>query len=204
MSDKESETEGLIKEAARKLFHEKGFAGTKTRDIAEAAQINLALLNYYFRSKKKLYDIIMMESIQHFFSDLVVVINNAETNFLEKLQELAIIYIDMLSQNPDIANFILNEVRQHPDQFTSKLGALEMAKNSVFLKQYTEAVKEGVIPPVHPAHFLMNFAGLVVFPFIVTPMVSVVTGLPRTDLIELIQERKRLVPLWIQSMLQVK
>jgi AcrR family transcriptional regulator len=52
-------TEAKIKAAARVVFHKKGFAATRTRDIAEEAGINLALLNYYFRSKEKLFDIIM-------------------------------------------------------------------------------------------------------------------------------------------------
>lgn len=30
-----------------------GYAATRTRDIAEEAGINLALLNYYFRNKEK-------------------------------------------------------------------------------------------------------------------------------------------------------
>lgn len=55
-------TEEKIKIAARKLFTRKGFAAVKTRDIAEEAGINLALLNYYFRSKEKLFKLIMEES----------------------------------------------------------------------------------------------------------------------------------------------
>ena len=46
-------TEEKIKEAAKKVFLKKGYAATRTRDIAEEAGINLALLNYYFRSKEK-------------------------------------------------------------------------------------------------------------------------------------------------------
>lgn len=47
-------TEEKIKQAATKVFMEKGFDGTTTRDIATEANINLALLNYYFRNKQKL------------------------------------------------------------------------------------------------------------------------------------------------------
>ena len=57
-------TEEKIKIAARSVFHKKGYAATRTRDIAEEAGINLALLNYYFRSKEKLIDIIMTETMQ--------------------------------------------------------------------------------------------------------------------------------------------
>ena len=45
MSGKDSSTEQKIKEAARKVFTMKGYAATRTRDIAEEAGINLALLN---------------------------------------------------------------------------------------------------------------------------------------------------------------
>ena len=60
-TDKELSTEEKIIAAARKLFTQKGFSATKTRDIAEEAGINLALLNYYFRSKQNLFQIIIEE-----------------------------------------------------------------------------------------------------------------------------------------------
>ncbi|MGC3977884.1 MAG: TetR family transcriptional regulator [Paludibacteraceae bacterium] len=47
-------TEEKIKQSAEKVFMEKGFFGARTRDIADEAGINLALLNYYFRSKENL------------------------------------------------------------------------------------------------------------------------------------------------------
>ena len=76
-------TEEKIKNAARIIFHQKGYAGTKTRDIAEEAGINLALLNYYFRSKEKLFGIIMVESLQSFRLSMMDVIKL--NSFVNKL-----------------------------------------------------------------------------------------------------------------------
>jgi AcrR family transcriptional regulator len=59
-----------IKDTARILFHQKGFSGTRTRDIVETANINLDLLNYYFRSKEKLFRLIMTEDAQVFIQIL--------------------------------------------------------------------------------------------------------------------------------------
>jgi AcrR family transcriptional regulator len=42
-------TEEKIKEAAGIVFTKKGYGNARTRDIAEEAGINLALLNYYFQ-----------------------------------------------------------------------------------------------------------------------------------------------------------
>ena len=41
--------------AALKLFAEKGFARTSTREIAEAAQANIGAIRYYFADKQGLY-----------------------------------------------------------------------------------------------------------------------------------------------------
>ena len=57
--EKDISTEEKILISASKVFTEKGFSGTRTRDIAEEAGINLALLNYYFRSKEKLFEQVM-------------------------------------------------------------------------------------------------------------------------------------------------
>ncbi len=47
---------GRILNAARDLFAEQGFNGTSTRAIAEASQVNLAMIHYYFGSKEQLYE----------------------------------------------------------------------------------------------------------------------------------------------------
>ncbi|MBT1712506.1 TetR/AcrR family transcriptional regulator, partial [Fulvivirgaceae bacterium PWU5] len=72
---KDLSTEEKIKEAAREVFTRKGYAATRTRDIAEAAGLNLALLNYYFRSKEKLFEIVMREKVQALFGIIAPVIN---------------------------------------------------------------------------------------------------------------------------------
>jgi hypothetical protein len=63
---------------------------------------------------------------------------------------------------------------------------------------------KGEIPSINPVHFILNLMSLIVFPFIAQPMVSVVSGIPKDSFLEIVQERKRLIPLWIESMLSVE
>lgn len=204
MTDKAQDTEQKIKEAARVIFLEKGFSATKTRDIAEAAGINLALLNYYFRSKKKLFEIIMLESLQLFFSGLVRILNAEETTFTEKVSLFAEHYIDFLLDNPNVALFIINSARENPAEFLTKMGMLEVAGKSVFIRQISEAVAKGEIKDVKPLHIMANMMSLVVFPFVAQPMISSVWGLEKEAFDMIMQERKRLIPMWIESMLMKK
>src|SRR5690606_26526660 len=55
-----------ILNAAEKLFEEKGFDGTSVRDIAKAADVNLAMISYYFGSKEKLLDTLFEVRLYNF------------------------------------------------------------------------------------------------------------------------------------------
>ena len=55
-----------IMEIAEILFAEKGFNGTSVRDIAEKANVNLAMISYYFGSKDKLLEALFGYRGEHF------------------------------------------------------------------------------------------------------------------------------------------
>jgi len=122
-------TEEKIKEAAKKVFTQKGYFATRTRDIAEEAGLNLALLNYYFRSKEKLFEIVMLEKVQKFFGVLLPVLNNPATTLEEKMESIPDKYIDLILENPDLPIFIMSEVRNSPDLF------IKIANNKNFLRE---------------------------------------------------------------------
>ena len=204
MSEKTLDTEQKIKEAARKIFHEKGFAATKTRDIAEEAGINLALLNYYFRSKEKLYDIIMLETIQDFFGNILLVLNDEKTSLHEKLELFVAKYIDYISKNIDIPLFILNEARKNPEGFAQQLDFEQKIKNSKFAQQFKREVKKGNVAKGNPLHILMNISSLIIFPFIASPLIKAVTKTKQAEFDQMMKERKKLIPIWIDAMFKVK
>jgi len=52
---KQENTQQKILRAASKVFAEHGFKGATTRMICAEARVNVALVNYYFRSKAELY-----------------------------------------------------------------------------------------------------------------------------------------------------
>ena len=197
----DSSTEEKIKSAARTIFHKKGFAATRTRDIAEEAGLNLALLNYYFRSKQKLFDLIMLESLQQFLKSMTDVFNNQETSLEKKIELLVSNYIDLLAEEPDIPLFILSELRNNPQELVSKMKIKEVMMKSYLMKQLQQAMQEGRIAPVHPLHFIMNIMGLTVFPFIARPILSNLGDLSDGDFNQLMAQRKALIPQWVKRIM---
>jgi AcrR family transcriptional regulator len=203
--EKNSSTEEKIKEAARKVFTRKGYAATRTRDIAEEAGYNLALLNYYFRSKQKLFDIICLENIQLFIPSVMDIINDRNTTLKEKIEILVSNYIDMLMKNPDLPRFILNEVNADPMKLINKVWSNNIKhKDAYIARQWNEFIANRKGLSFNPAHIAINAISMMIFPFIARPMIKIRTGMSTEEFNKLMLERKKLIPIWIYAMLDIK
>lgn len=195
-------TEEKIKEAARAVFTKKGYAAAKTRDIAQEAGINLALLNYYFRSKENLFGIVMMESAQKFFVSMKDILNDEKTSLEKKLELMIGNYIDQLISDPNFPLFMLSEIQANPELLLSKMGSRDFLQRSVLFKQLGEAIVKNKIA-IHPLHYLMNIIGITVFPFIGKPILKSIGGLNDEQFNALMLERKKLIPMWIKAAMKL-
>lgn len=198
---KDSSTEEKIKAAARKLFTQKGFSEVTTREIAAEAGINLALLNYYFRSKEKLFDIVMRENFARFVLGLAIIFHDDKTSIDEKIDKVATYYIDMLSLHPDLPLFLLSEIRRNPQSLADKMEAEMDIMRTAFMKELMEKRKAAKLPPLHPLHVISNLVGLTVFPFVASPLLRRIGKVNQEEFQALMQERKKLIPVWLKAML---
>ncbi|MFV0345692.1 MAG: TetR/AcrR family transcriptional regulator [Bacteroidales bacterium] len=194
-------TEEKIKIAAQTVFHKKGFAATRTRDIAEEANINLALLNYYFRSKKRLFEIIMTETLTKFAQNLIVVMDDEASSFDEKVEILASSYIEFLKEEPEIPVFIMSEMRNSPEALQERIPIKKAAQKSTFFRQLQELRGENSNTEINLIHFLLNLMGLIIFPFISRNLFAKFETEDNIDFDEMMEERKKLIPIWIKAMI---
>lgn len=192
-------TEERIKEAAQKVFLKKGYSATRTRDIAEEAGINLAMLNYYFRSKEKLFQLVMSEKVELMFGMLAPIANDKESDLETKLNDLISIYMDMLSENPDLPLFVLSEVKNNQDHFKGQSSLTETLACSNLIQQLNEER-----PDFNPNQFLMNIMSLCVFPYVVQPLFNTAGLMNDGEFKDLMDERKRLIPIWTKTLLNCK
>lgn len=192
-------TEEKIKQAARKVFTQKGYAATRTRDIAEEAGINLALLNYYFRSKEKLFEIVILEKMHLLLGKIAPVLMDESTSIEQKVEQIAEHYIDTLLANPDIPLFVLGEIKTNPARFADLIHTKTKIVDSAFFKQLQ--VRR---PDINPIHFIFNILGLIIFPFIGKPLLQLVTGVEPEKIHVMMNERKTLIKTWVEAMLKAK
>jgi AcrR family transcriptional regulator len=200
--NKDASTEEKIKQAAKKLFTQKGFAETKTREIAEESGINLALLNYYFRSKQGLYNIIMKENMASFKQGLAELFGDTQLDVYQKIEKLAHYYIDEFIINPDLPMFIVNTIYMAGNDSTILEEDETSASRKIFVNQVKELVAQRKIKPIHPAHILSNMMGLIIFPFVIGPLLKKRANINDKAFVEMMKERRKLIPVWVKSMLE--
>ncbi len=198
----EKSTEQKIVSAARELFKVKGFENTRNRDIAKLSGVNLALVNYHFRSKEMLYDIIMKDTISKFTDSMDDIFDDKKTSLERKFELCAIRFIDSLIKEPDIAIFIMNEISNHPSAFIQRLPNVSEISDSVIVKQFKQAMADGRITETkNPAIFMPIILSLTVFPFIFQPIFEELFGMNIKEFNAIMKERKKLVPGWIKLMI---
>ncbi|MES2416701.1 MAG: TetR/AcrR family transcriptional regulator [Bacteroidota bacterium] len=190
-------TEEKFKAAARIVFTKKGYAATKTRDIAAEAGLNLALLNYYFRSKEKLFELIMIEKVEQLFTHIAPIINDSTSTLNEKIDQIAINYIDMLLENPDLPLFVLSEMNRNPERFGKIIRLDTHILNSRFIAQLAEVKKE-----INPIQLFITFLGMLIFPFISKPVFQSSGTLSEALFCKLMEERKELTAKWMKMILE--
>jgi AcrR family transcriptional regulator len=177
----------------------KGFSATRTRDIAEEAGINLALLNYYFRSKQKLFEEVMKEKIQTLLQTVIPVLINPATTLEEKMKLIVSNYIEVLIANNDLPIFVLNELRKENVNFISNIPIQKVLLQSSFMIQLKERRSD-----INPIHFLVSLLGMTIFPFVAKPILTQSGLVNEKDFQSLMKEREDLIPVWMMALLKTK
>lgn len=90
---KEDSSKERITKIAKKFFAQKGFDGTSIRDIAKAANVNVAMISYYWGGKKELFqniiDNLVETQTKYAKSSLDFAINPED---LSKEQQIELMY----------------------------------------------------------------------------------------------------------------
>ncbi len=97
-----------ILEAADELFGEIGFDATTTREIAERANVNKALIHYHFQSKQGL----LTELLDRYYVKLGQQLQSTlsqDVTLRERLQTLIDAYVDFLIENRNFGRIVQRE-----------------------------------------------------------------------------------------------
>lgn len=192
-NDKNSEVKERILNVARELFITHGYNATSVRDIAKAADTNVAMVNYYFSSKYNLFEIIFSDAINVLFSRVIKVLNS-DKPISELIASWIDSYYETLMEYPQIPIFILNAISQNPERLVAKINEFEPYNLYVKISERLEVeARKGTIRETPSLDFLLNILSLCVFPFMFGSMATKVAGKTLEDYNEVLEEHKKYV-----------
>lgn len=114
-----------IIEAARTVFLEQGFVGTRTREIAEEAGITEAFLYRFFRSKEAIYEAAVQEPMRELVAELLSAtqgIGAGDASGREVLRQMNQMLARFMSDSaPFLATVWLRELDQGRDFYENEL-----------------------------------------------------------------------------------
>ncbi|GLB52116.1 TetR family transcriptional regulator [Neptunitalea chrysea] len=84
---------------AEQLFAEHGFGATSVRQIAKKADINIAMISYYFGSKEKLLETLLEYRTLDFRNEITNIIKNDTLTYIEKLDTMVMLLIKRIHKN---------------------------------------------------------------------------------------------------------
>ena len=186
-------TEQKIFNAATELFLEKGVDRTSVREIATKAGINLALMNYYFRSKENLFDAIFSQLVKKNTKKLIKILDS-DLGLEEKLRQYVGVYIDMLSENPLLVSFVMSILHRSRERITEMKAISSLYSTDSFAKQIIDESKSGRIRRTDPTQLYVDMLSLIAFPFAIKSLVMDKRSFTEEEFAEFIQDRRQRIP----------
>jgi len=129
-----------IIEIAERLFAERGFDGTSVRDIAHEAEVNIAMISYYFGSKEKLMEALLEWRVGEIKIRVESLIKDDRFTPLEKVNMLIDEHIERAIQKKSFHKIMVSV------QVTNKNPSILKAANQVKIrnaKVIAELIKDG-------------------------------------------------------------
>jgi len=176
-----------ILEAADRLFGERGFDATTTREIAAACRVNKALIHYHFANKGTLFGAVLDRYYEHLEAALREALRE-KGSVRDRLWHALDVYTDFLAANGNFSRLIQREVAggAHVERIIASMVPI-FATGVDMLRQHYPATSKGALSG---AQLLISFYGMVVSYFTYSPVLEGLLAEPPLSSRSL-QQRKR-------------
>jgi len=188
-----SETERDIFDAALQVFAREGRHGARMQAIADAADINKAMLHYYFRDKETLYEEVFAHTMRQFMASFGESLTEAPS-FEETLRAFIDGYVDFVQSDEAAMRLMVQEnlaggslLGEH---LRKAMRSGEAVPPQILVETIAAATEAGEIRPVDPQHTVLSVISTCLFFFVAQPTVEIMHSTAGDDWTAFVEERK--------------
>ncbi|WP_419801939.1 TetR/AcrR family transcriptional regulator [Mucilaginibacter sp.] len=144
MEKEKTDKKDHILDIAEKVFSDLGYDGASTRLISGEANVNMAMLNYYFGSKEGLFIAVFERKTNDFKALLQNILEDESLNSWQKLEQCTDKYLDRVFENRCFHKLVNREVSlsNHPE-INAKISDILMVNIREFKKVMQEGIDDG-------------------------------------------------------------
>ncbi len=167
----ETDTRQLLLHQARLLFAAQGYQQVSTRQIAQACDVNAAMIRYYFGDKAGLFEAVLIETIAPLSQLLQQQLHNPQqlppAIFIQ-------LYYQLMGQAPDLPKLIFRSLQDPASaehQIVSRVFGRFLQQTLANLQQMLQ--RPGVLwPGLNAQNAVLSCLSLSVFPFLLPELVK--------------------------------
>ena len=185
---KKEQTQELIKETAKNLFFVQGKFNATTQEIADEAGVNRTLINYYFRSRDNLIQIVFDEA-ERVDKEKSEIIMNSDLPFKQKISQFIESSLSASLKYPYLETYIVSQLNKgtcHQKDIEEE--DLKKLYNDIELE-----MDKGNIEKMSTIQFIINMISLLVFPSAVRPLLMENLMINEDEFNKIISERREII-----------
>lgn len=138
-----------IREAAARLFRDKGYAATSMRDLAGAVDIKASSIYNHFGSKEDILRQICLDNAQRFLAGLRKV-EVSEGSATDKLRALIRLHIQIATEDLTSITAFNDEWRHLKEPYLSEFKAIRRDYERRFQTIIEDGLRKGELRPIDP------------------------------------------------------
>ena len=158
LSETENETEVRILKAAQRVFARRGYSGTTTRDLAQAAGVAEGTLFRHFESKKAILVQVATEGWVEILTDLLTELS--EMASYKAIGQVMRRRMGNLTRNADMMRVCFMEAQFHPELREQIQGEVIAKMTDVAEAFFQTAMDRGIYRPMNPRVVARIFLGM--------------------------------------------
>jgi AcrR family transcriptional regulator len=183
-------------EIAMKLFSERGFDGTSTREIAQAAGVNEALIFRHFRTKEGLFWAVLSDRIERRGRNRRVrELLQSESNFRELLVAIAEILLDRTEDDAALTRLLFYSALRNQELSERFFRTYGQEKFEMLATHIRAGIRAGHLRAVNPVIAARSFLGMIVYHY----LVEEVFGVPHAQVLSTRELAEELVSIFVEG-----
>ncbi len=193
----ELDSRAKIIQAAIAIFAEKGRYGARMEEIATRAEINKAMLYYYFSTRENLYRETLYNVISTYLSRIfrqAATIFETSSDPVTSLKQIVAVYFEVFASDRTYTKLMIDAIASEPQELAQVIQTvktnLHLEIPTKFIMFLEQGMAQQVFRRMDPKQLLINLISLTMFYFFGKPIISTMLDLQIDDEARFLQERQ--------------